>query len=58
LEAYLEIKQIKPDVKILFASGFMQDERIATLAEMGVTDFIKKPYSMRTLADAVARILA
>lgn len=58
MEAFLEIQQIKPDVKIIFASGFMQDKRIAKLTEMGISDFIKKPYSMHTLAAAVARLLA
>jgi PAS domain S-box-containing protein len=58
LEAFLEIRQIKPDVKILFASGFMQDDRIARLAEMGIKDILKKPYSMRTLAVAVAHVMS
>ncbi|MEI6205772.1 MAG: ATP-binding protein [Desulfuromonadales bacterium] len=58
LDAYIEIRQIRPDVRILFASGFMQDERIAALGEMGIREIINKPYSMRTLAEAVARILA
>jgi CheY-like chemotaxis protein len=58
MDAYLEMRQIKSDVKVLFASGFMQDERIAALAELGVTDLVRKPYSMRMLAAAVARIFA
>lgn len=58
MEAFVDIRQIRPDVKVLFASGFMQDERIVALEKMGVRDFIKKPYSMKMLAAAVARILA
>ena len=58
MDAYLEIRQIRPDVKVLFASGFMQDERITTCAEMGVMAFIKKPYSMHTFTKAVANVIA
>lgn len=57
MEAFLEIQRIRPDVKIIFSSGFMQDKRITKLTEMGIGDFIKKPYSMHMLAAAIARLL-
>lgn len=58
MDAFIEMKRIDPDVKVLLASGFMQDERMAALTEMGVSEFIKKPYTMLKLATAVARLMA
>lgn len=58
IDAFIEMKRIDPDVRVLLASGFMQDERIAALTELGVREVIKKPYTMYKLAKTVARIMA
>lgn len=57
IDAFIEMKLINPTVRVLMASGFIQDERMAVLAEMGVKEFIKKPYTMLKLATAVARVM-
>lgn len=39
------LKQINPDVKVIFMSGYGQDKGLAeVLAQNGRTDFIRKPY--------------
>ncbi|HJV67325.1 MAG TPA: PAS domain S-box protein [Geomonas sp.] len=57
LDAYLDIKKLRPDVKFLFATGFMQDERIAALKERGARNFLAKPYSLQSLASSIAHLL-
>ena len=57
-EAFLELRRIKPQVKVLLSSGFRADARVQELIDGGVAGFIDKPYSLRSLAQAVGEILA
>ena len=54
-DAYVEMKQINPDLKVLLVSGFAKDKRIDDVLKLGVNGFIKKPYSMVTLAQEVKK---
>ncbi|OHD18252.1 MAG: hypothetical protein A2Z98_09120 [Spirochaetes bacterium GWB1_27_13] len=49
-EVYLELKKIKPNVKVLLSSGFKQDDRVMDILNLGVNDFLQKPYTMKELA--------
>ncbi|HBC85963.1 MAG TPA: hypothetical protein DCZ94_03310 [Lentisphaeria bacterium] len=57
-EAYIEMKKINPDVKVLLVSGFKKDKRIEDVLAMGVNAFIQKPYSMITLAQEVKKVIS
>ncbi len=56
-EAYIEMKAIAPDVKVLLASGFRNDKRVQDTIELGARDIIQKPYSMIELANKVREVL-
>ncbi|MCP4136146.1 MAG: response regulator [bacterium] len=56
-ETFMKLKDIDPGLKVLLASGFMQDERVEKLQELGIKDFIQKPYTMDTIAVAIDRII-
>ncbi len=52
------IRSERPDMKVIYASGYSRDLLPADLVcEEGV-DFLAKPYVMRTLAETVCRALA
>ena len=57
-EAFLKLREIKPQVRVLLCSGFRADARVQELIDIGVTAFIDKPYTLRALAQAVDGILA
>lgn len=57
-EAYMEMRKINPDLRVLMASGFKQDKRVQDALEMGVNGFIKKPYAMKDLAKAIKNVLS
>jgi CheY-like chemotaxis protein len=48
-DAYLKMKEIYPDVRVLFSSGFKQDERCESVLDLGVQGFVQKPYTSRTV---------
>ena len=57
-EAFLKLREINPRARVLLSSGFRSDARVQELLEGGVNGFIDKPYTMRSLAQAVGTILA
>jgi signal transduction histidine kinase/CheY-like chemotaxis protein/HAMP domain-containing protein len=56
-EVFENIKVLNPEVKVLMASGFVNDERAQEALTMGVKGFIQKPYSLEGLSSAVAKLL-
>jgi PAS domain S-box-containing protein len=56
-DVYPELKKIRPDVKVLLASGFRQDGRVQETLELGIQDFIQKPYSIAELSKKIRRVI-
>ncbi len=53
-----KIREIRPDIKVLFASGhYMVDQTRALLAFTG-SDFLQKPFNLRQLSTKIRRILS
>ena len=57
-EAFLALKQIDPQVKVLLSSGFRQDTRVDEILSAGAADFIQKPYSLHGLSQAISQLLS
>ncbi|MCP4136857.1 MAG: response regulator [bacterium] len=57
-EAYIRMKEIDPDVRVLLASGFKQDERVEAVLDLGVNGFLQKPYTLAKLAEAINSVTA
>ncbi|MBU8901823.1 MAG: response regulator [Victivallales bacterium] len=56
-EAYKHLKEIDPQVKILVATGFTNDQRVRKTMEAGASGFIKKPYSINILSRKLHEII-
>ncbi|MFC1564671.1 PAS domain S-box protein [candidate division KSB1 bacterium] len=56
-ETYLEMRKIKPDVKVLLASGFSQNGKANEILNEGVLGFIQKPFKIQELSTIVSQIL-
>lgn len=52
-ETYEQILKIHPGQKALIISGFAGNSEIATALKLGAGGFVKKPYALRQLAEAV-----
>ncbi len=57
LETYRRILQINPDQKAAITSGFSESERVYTARKLGAQIYVKKPYRLETLAQAVQEAL-
>lgn len=56
-DAFVEMKKINPDVKVLLSSGFRQDDRIEEILGLGVKEFLQKPYTIASLALAIKKVI-
>jgi DNA-binding NtrC family response regulator len=57
LDTYREIMAIRPAQKVIIASGFAETERVKTALEMGVGQYLKKPYTLEKIGTAVRQEL-
>ena len=56
-EAFIKIKSIDPDARILISSSRVPEDRIADLVARGAKGFLPKPHGIRDLADAVRKAI-
>lgn len=54
---FKELRAIRPDIKVLLASGFSQQEVAEHCRGLGLNGFIPKPYTLKILADELSRLL-
>ena len=52
-----EMKEIKPNVKVLLSSGYSIDGPAKEILQRGCNAFIQKPFSMKDLSQAIWKIL-
>lgn len=52
-----EARQARPDVKVIFISGYAQDSAVAAQTRIDNAEFLGKPFSLMDLTSAVARNL-
>jgi PAS domain S-box-containing protein len=56
-EAFLRLRELAPELKVLFCSGFSREGTGDELMRMGASGFIQKPYNHSELSRAVAEAL-
>ncbi len=54
---FKELRKIRPDIKVLLASGFSQYEVSERFRGLGLNGFIPKPYTMKNLTAELTRVL-
>jgi DNA-binding NarL/FixJ family response regulator len=56
-QTYEEILTLYPHQKAIIASGFSESDDVKAALQLGVSGFIKKPYTMDALGRAVKEAL-
>jgi two-component system, cell cycle sensor histidine kinase and response regulator CckA len=52
-----KIREIRPDIKVLFASGHYMVDQTRALLQSGSSDFLQKPFNLRQLSTKIRLIL-
>lgn len=55
-DAFLKMREIKPDCKVILCSGFTKNENLTEIFEQGLWKFIPKPYSRNTILSALEEL--
>ncbi len=56
-EAFREMRQLQPDLRVLLMSGFAEQQALARFAGEGLTGFLQKPFKADRLRDKLADVL-
>lgn len=57
-QTYLQAKELNPELKALIASGFSTGEEVEEAKKLGVSVFIRKPYSIFQIGAAIKTALS
>jgi PAS domain S-box-containing protein len=58
LATFRELRRIRPDVRVILCSGFSEQEITERFAGEGIAGFLQKPYGIKALQQALARLQA
>ena len=56
-QTFRELKVIDPSVKVLFASGFTDNDKFKNVIDEGALGLIRKPFNARDLSERINAIL-
>jgi two-component system, cell cycle sensor histidine kinase and response regulator CckA len=57
LAVFKEMRRFRPEVKVLLATGFSEEEVAARYQGLGLDGFIRKPFNVNHLYDEIQRVL-
>jgi PAS domain S-box-containing protein len=55
-QCFRELRQLKPDVKVIMSSGYNEQEVTQKFVGKGLAGFIQKPYRLSTLQEVIRKI--
>jgi DNA-binding NarL/FixJ family response regulator len=53
LQVYDELQHIRPDVRVVLSSGYLNDETLASFESRGIAGYLQKPYRFEELIACV-----
>ncbi|MFZ4855539.1 MAG: response regulator [Desulfuromonadaceae bacterium] len=56
-QCFRELRQIKPDVKVIMSSGYNEQEVTQKFVGKGLAGFIQKPYKLSVLEETIRKIV-
>ncbi len=57
-ETFIKIKEIKQDIKFIFASGFLEIDKKEELKKRGASGFIQKPYQAHEILEMISNLIS
>lgn len=56
IETFLEMRRLRPDVKVILSSGYNEQDVTQRLVDKGLAGFIQKPYTLEKLRDKLNEV--
>jgi two-component system cell cycle sensor histidine kinase/response regulator CckA len=58
LDTYKQISALRPGIRAIIASGFSETNRVRQAQALGVGGYVRKPYTLEAIAQAVWNALS
>jgi CheY-like chemotaxis protein len=55
---YLALRDVRPDLRVVLTTGFALNEEAQRILDLGVREFIAKPFSVEVLSQVMARTVS
>src|SRR5262249_53753999 len=55
-DTYLALRNLDPAVRVVLTTGFALNEEAQEILDLGVREFVPKPYDLESLSEALARV--
>jgi YesN/AraC family two-component response regulator len=55
-QCFQELREIKPDIKVILSSGFSEHEVTQKFMGKGLAGFIQKPYKLSELKEVIQKM--
>ncbi len=56
-DAFLGMREIDPNVRVVLCSGFARDGKAQEILDLGVRDFLQKPFTIEELAETLEKLM-
>lgn len=56
-EVYPQLKELRPEMKVIVCSGYAEDQVSQKLLELGANAFVPKPFRLEALAPTIRKVL-
>ncbi len=57
VQCYRELRQLKPDVKVILSSGYTEHEVTQKFIGKGLAGFVQKPYKLSVLKEVIRKLI-
>ena len=57
LELVRQLRELRPDCPIIVCSGYPSEDRIEECEQLGITDFLTKPFELPYVQSVINRVL-
>ncbi len=57
IEVFMKLREIDPNIKVILASGFLELKTKTELFQVGIKEFIQKPYNPYEVLNEIRKIL-
>jgi CheY-like chemotaxis protein len=56
-QCFRELRQLKPDVKVIISSGYNEQEVTQKFVGKGLAGFVQKPYKLSVLKEIIRKVI-
>jgi len=56
-QTFIELRRLRPDIRVVLMSGFNEQEAVARFAGKGLASFLQKPFLFETLSETLQAVL-